>query len=143
EIPDFRAIRSSLKILAMDNSRLTQLRGDNLKNLTRLWALSFVNNSITYVAGRRLSGEDTITTLYLLFNSGTENVTHFDISHNLLTYLPPVCSGPGNAWRLCGSPTTSCCTWTTSFLERTPRNYRKHPSYPRHRLDTKRIKECR
>ncbi|GIY33090.1 uncharacterized protein CDAR_439921 [Caerostris darwini] len=75
EIPDFRAIRSSLEILAVDNSRLTQLRGDNLKNLTRLWRLSFVNNSIVHVA------DD--------FFQGTENVTDFDISHNLLTYLPP------------------------------------------------------
>ncbi|GIX70650.1 uncharacterized protein CEXT_783071, partial [Caerostris extrusa] len=75
EIPDFRAIRSSLQILAMDNSRLTQLKGDNLKNLTRLWRLSFVNNSIAYVA------DDVFR--------GTENVTDFDISHNLLTYLPP------------------------------------------------------
>ncbi|GIY39035.1 protein toll [Caerostris darwini] len=75
EIPDFRGIRSSLKILQLDNSRLTQLRGDNLKNLTQLWRLSLVNNSIEHVA------EDVF--------QGTESVTYFDISHNLLTYLPP------------------------------------------------------
>ncbi|GIY31478.1 hypothetical protein CDAR_78171 [Caerostris darwini] len=50
EIPDFQAISSSLKILQLDNSRLTQLRGDNLKNLTQLWTLSFANNSIEHVA---------------------------------------------------------------------------------------------
>ncbi|GIY98233.1 uncharacterized protein CEXT_74111 [Caerostris extrusa] len=76
EIPDFRAIRSYLKILQLDNnSRLTQLRGDNLKNLTRLQRLSFVNNSIEHVA------EDVF--------QGTKNVEYFDISHNLLTCLPP------------------------------------------------------
>ncbi|GIZ01872.1 uncharacterized protein CEXT_171331 [Caerostris extrusa] len=72
EIPDFRAIRSSLWDLMLDNSRLTQLRGDNLKSLTRLRKLSFVNNSIAHVA-----------------DDGTENVVYFDISHNLLTSLPP------------------------------------------------------
>ncbi|GIX70611.1 hypothetical protein CDAR_459801 [Caerostris darwini] len=75
EIPDFRAIRSYLKILQLDNSHLTQLRGDNLKKLTRLQTLSFVNNSIAHVA------EDVF--------QGTENVKYFDISHNLLTCLPP------------------------------------------------------
>ncbi|GIY57032.1 protein toll [Caerostris darwini] len=75
EIPDFRAIRSSLRILRLDNSRLTQLRGDNLKNLTRLSILTFVNNSITHVA------DDVF--------QGTESVTSFDISYNLLTFLPP------------------------------------------------------
>ncbi|GIY34694.1 protein toll [Caerostris darwini] len=75
EIPDFRAIRSSLGSLYLGNSRLTQLRGDNLKNLTLLWRLSFVNNSIAHVA------DDVF--------QGTENVEDFDISHNLLTYLPP------------------------------------------------------
>ncbi|GIY33098.1 uncharacterized protein CDAR_439961 [Caerostris darwini] len=74
EIPDFRAIRSSLKILQLDNSNLTQLRGDNLKNLTQLQRLSFVNNSVVEVAADVFQG--------------TENVTHFDISHNLLTCLP-------------------------------------------------------
>ncbi|GIY87975.1 hypothetical protein CEXT_660421 [Caerostris extrusa] len=75
EIPDFRAIRSSLWYLRLDNSRLTQLRGDNLKNLTSLYKLSFFNNSISHVA------EDVF--------QGTENVEHFDMSHNLLTFLPP------------------------------------------------------
>ncbi|GIY04247.1 protein toll [Caerostris darwini] len=75
EIPDFRAIRSSLWYLRLANSRLTHLRGDNLKNLTSLYELSFFNNSISHVA------EDVF--------QGTENVEYFDISHNLLTFLPP------------------------------------------------------
>ncbi|GIX67868.1 hypothetical protein CEXT_154561 [Caerostris extrusa] len=87
--------------LKLDNSLLTQLRGDNIKNMTYLFNLSFVNNSIEHVA------DDVF--------QGTEEVTSFDISHNLLTCLPPDSSSPGNAWRKCGSPTTSCCTWTTSF----------------------------
>ncbi|GIY69475.1 hypothetical protein CEXT_351311 [Caerostris extrusa] len=36
---DFRAIRSSLWYLRLANSRLTQLRGDHLKNLTSLYEL--------------------------------------------------------------------------------------------------------
>ncbi|GIY31606.1 uncharacterized protein CEXT_499371 [Caerostris extrusa] len=75
EIPDFRAIHSSLRTLRLDNSRITQLRGDNLKNLTRLSIISFVNNSIEHVA------DDVF--------QGTESVTSFDISYNLLTFLPP------------------------------------------------------
>ncbi|GIY37147.1 uncharacterized protein CEXT_45451 [Caerostris extrusa] len=76
EIPDFRAaIRSILSDLRLDNSRLIQLRGDNLKNMTQLWTLSLVNNSIAHVA------DDVF--------QGTENVVDFDISHNLLTFLPP------------------------------------------------------
>ncbi|GIY21919.1 protein toll [Caerostris darwini] len=75
KIPDFREISSSLKSLRLENSLLTQLRGDNLKNLTQLQRLSFFNNSIVDVAGDVFQG--------------TENVTHFDISHNLLTFLPP------------------------------------------------------
>ncbi|GIY28632.1 uncharacterized protein CEXT_310851 [Caerostris extrusa] len=75
EIPDFRAFRSTLLILQLDNSRLTQLRGDNLKNLTQLRKLSFVNNSIEHVA------DDVF--------QGTEDVRYFDISHNVLIYLPP------------------------------------------------------
>ncbi|GIY01970.1 uncharacterized protein CDAR_297981 [Caerostris darwini] len=75
EIPDFRAIRSFLRTLRLDNSRLTQLEGDNLKNLTKLVEISFANNSIEHVA------DDVF--------QGTEKVTSFDISHNLLTCLPP------------------------------------------------------
>ncbi|GIY00999.1 hypothetical protein CEXT_716161 [Caerostris extrusa] len=60
----------------------------------------FVNNSIEHVA------EDVF--------QGTEKVTIFDISHNLLTSLPPDSSSTGKAWKMCGSPTTSCCMWTTS-----------------------------
>ncbi|GIY77168.1 protein toll, partial [Caerostris darwini] len=83
EIPDFRAIRSSLLILRLDNSRLTQLRGDNLKNLTRLIHITLFNNSIAHVA------EDVF--------QGTEGVEYFDISHNLLTCLPP---GLFKSWKL-------------------------------------------
>ncbi|GIY50275.1 uncharacterized protein CEXT_308811 [Caerostris extrusa] len=61
--------------LHLDNSRLTQLRGDNLKNMTRLQKLSFVNNSIAHVT------DDVF--------QGAEKVFDFDISHNLLTNLPP------------------------------------------------------
>ncbi|GIY34676.1 hypothetical protein CDAR_603311 [Caerostris darwini] len=75
EIPDFRAIRNSLQILAMENSQLTQVRGDNLKNLTQLQRLSFVNNSIAHVA------DDVF--------QGTKKVKYFDITHNRLTCLPP------------------------------------------------------
>ncbi|GIY01980.1 uncharacterized protein CDAR_298061 [Caerostris darwini] len=75
EIPDFRAIRSFLRTLRLDNSRLTQLRGDNLKNMTWLRNLSFVNNSIEHVA------DDVF--------QGTEKLSRFDLSHNLLTFLPP------------------------------------------------------
>ncbi|GIY36986.1 uncharacterized protein CDAR_569431 [Caerostris darwini] len=75
EIPDFGAISSILSDLRLDNSRLTQLRGDNLKNLTEVRRLTFVNNSIEHVA------DDVF--------QGTENVMYFDISHNLLTCLPP------------------------------------------------------
>ncbi|GIY29256.1 uncharacterized protein CDAR_254031 [Caerostris darwini] len=145
EIPDFRAIRHSLQILQLDNSRLTQLQGDNLKNLTCLWKLSFVNNSIAHVAedvfqvrtplpppvssfsfcleasklpsalSCAFSSVPTMQTdlppplcrlhklIFLLLvcctdsfypsllieNRGTEGVKDFDISHNLLTFLPP------------------------------------------------------
>ncbi|GIY34692.1 hypothetical protein CDAR_603391 [Caerostris darwini] len=58
-IPDFRAIRSSLqnlqldnsRLTQLDNSRLTQLRSDNLKRLKQLQRLPFVNSSIGHVAG--------------------------------------------------------------------------------------------
>ncbi|GIY98223.1 uncharacterized protein CEXT_74061 [Caerostris extrusa] len=50
EIPDFGAISSILSDLRLDNSCLTQLRGDNLKNMTELYLLSLVNNSIEHVA---------------------------------------------------------------------------------------------
>ncbi|GIY66660.1 uncharacterized protein CEXT_430631 [Caerostris extrusa] len=50
EIPDIRAISSILSDLRLDNSRLTQLSGDNLKNLTEVRRLTFVNNSVEHVA---------------------------------------------------------------------------------------------
>ncbi|GBN86494.1 hypothetical protein AVEN_203886-1, partial [Araneus ventricosus] len=50
EIPDFRPVRNSLRNLNLDNSRLTSVSGDRLKNLTNLLTVSFVNNSIQSVA---------------------------------------------------------------------------------------------
>ncbi|GIY21914.1 protein toll [Caerostris darwini] len=75
KVPDFRIIRDSVRNINIDNSRLTSLKGSNLQGLTLLETVSFVNNSIEYVA------PDTF--------QGTEGVMIFDISHNKLTSLPP------------------------------------------------------
>ncbi|GIY89357.1 uncharacterized protein CEXT_741991 [Caerostris extrusa] len=50
EVPDFRFIRDSLKLIYMDNSRLTALDRANLRHLPLLEELSFYNNSIEHVA---------------------------------------------------------------------------------------------
>ncbi|XP_055941102.1 protein toll-like [Argiope bruennichi] len=75
EIPDFSPIRNSLMNLYMDNSLLTAVDGDQLKNLKLLETLSFVNNSIRYVAPDAFQG--------------TENLIIFDMSNNFLQFLPP------------------------------------------------------
>ncbi|CAL1270621.1 unnamed protein product [Larinioides sclopetarius] len=74
EIPDFRSIRGSLQSLNLDNSCLTSISGDQLKNLTNLERISFVNNSIQSVASDAFEG--------------TENVIIFDLSYNKLKALP-------------------------------------------------------
>ncbi|GIY03635.1 hypothetical protein CDAR_507631, partial [Caerostris darwini] len=75
EVPDFRFIRDSLKLIYMDNGRLTALDGANLRHLPLLEELSFYNNSIEHVAPDVFQG--------------TEGVTYFNISCNRLASLPP------------------------------------------------------
>ncbi|XP_055941433.1 protein toll-like [Argiope bruennichi] len=75
ETPDFRPIRNSLRSLSINNSLLTSIQGDQLKNLTHLEALFFTNNSIGHVAPDAFQG--------------TNNLIIFDISYNLLRFLPP------------------------------------------------------
>ncbi|CAL1270617.1 unnamed protein product [Larinioides sclopetarius] len=74
EIPDFRSVRATLRNLNLDNSRLTSISGDRLKNLTNLQTVSFVNNSIQSVASDAFEG--------------TENIMIFDLSYNQLSALP-------------------------------------------------------
>ncbi|CAL1288706.1 unnamed protein product [Larinioides sclopetarius] len=75
EIPDFRSIQNSLRNLKLENSYLTSVEGDNLKNLSILQTLSFAHNSISYVVADAFQG--------------TENLLIFDMSDNLLQSLPP------------------------------------------------------
>ncbi|KAF8788289.1 Endothelial zinc finger protein induced by like protein [Argiope bruennichi] len=75
EIPDFWPIRNSLRSLSMNNSLLTSIHGAQLKNLTHLETLFFANNSIRHVAPDAFQG--------------TNNLIIFDISYNLLRFLPP------------------------------------------------------
>ncbi|XP_055943393.1 protein toll-like isoform X1 [Argiope bruennichi] len=75
EIPEFQTIRGSLEILNLENSLLTSISGDRLKNLTNLRRASFAINSIRYVSPDAFQG--------------TDNLLSFDMSYNQLRSLPP------------------------------------------------------
>ncbi|GFW00312.1 hypothetical protein TNCV_4355091 [Trichonephila clavipes] len=49
KIPDFRSIRDSIRNVLIDNSLLSSLDGNSLRDLPLVETVSFVNNSITYV----------------------------------------------------------------------------------------------
>ncbi|XP_042899672.1 protein toll-like [Parasteatoda tepidariorum] len=75
EVPNFRPVYGSSSELRIDNSLLTYLKGDALKNLPFLEYISFVNNSIQHIDSDVFEG--------------TNSVIHFDLSYNKLSYLPP------------------------------------------------------
>ncbi|GFT68417.1 protein toll [Nephila pilipes] len=75
KVPNFGIIRDSLRNLMIENSLLTSLEGNSLRDLPLVETVSFVNNSISYVDPDAFQG--------------TENIIIFDISYNLLTSLPP------------------------------------------------------